>query len=642
MNLFQFLTRNTILYAVVFAFFLGVYPQYGVASSSKRDTPESIRCILGDKGIVENPVSSEDSLKISFSPDEQDEIALYREKWKRHRSHSDKAKERFQKNHDEDIKMLLSGKALSEDKRVFSFVNAVQKELNDRVIRSQTLVDAMNNRYRKLLEEELNKSSVLTMRRWDGAFGTDGDFKTYRIEIDVEDDPAVAALVTEEVAKAHLAASNRFVTELQKKYPRTYAKIKEANRLAADPEHWFQIGVGRVAEEADQVSKFNRSRYREVKKNRTNSKLSSRERAGVLSYDDIEFIDLGRKSKNQYDSLLEKLQKKKKFLKEGILVQGKNSGKLIPSRNMIAILRKIEVPKGTDYQGYLSAVLEQMEKRFPHTKVSREEVDTLVQAYRKIQQWDPNAIQKKWEPLNIAEISGRGGLFGDARALGAMNLEYTADALASIDGARAGHITIVRESQKSFQAATKELESSYEETAKITQDFVRGQRSLKAPMGNRADVTYLKSNSGRSGDDWVQVFQDDMTIQDVRSFVGYLHSRLPEGNKAPNRLTYVSGKNFYGKPLDAQVIETLRFSGEDLEKKMAKEFVSVGSYPASQKMTSLIHVSINQNGKAVYEPIFSGKISVKDMKKINKAVSKTCLEQKKICKPVQWVKSFSL
>lgn len=291
----------------------------------------------------------------------------------------------------------------------FDVENAVQKKLNDSLVGDKEMVDAINNSFMTKFNANLNADPEL-MARVKGQYQ---DFKSLRLRLELKPGD-VASDLEKRLADVYKKSNKEFADEFQK--DGLTKLIPPRTDEVTDVSNWFLSGTGDSALEANMAARGARTSEFESGKATTVSFKQQVKRMHA----DIDAIEGLRKSLAANEALL----------KSGVMVKTA-TGEVIPSRDMIGILRKIKRSDCVNLADYNAKIRAKVKTLFKGD-ISDQNIDDLTIYFKKVDLISPPIFQRQRTDINLGEaksgivsvdFSGVGvdNAFEQMRALSAVN-----------------------------------------------------------------------------------------------------------------------------------------------------------------------------------------------------------------------------
>jgi hypothetical protein len=453
----------------------------------------------------------------------------------------------------------------------FDVENSVQKVLNDSILIDKTAVDAVNNSFFEKLYVNIRKNKDLTSRL-DGEYK---DYKSYRFRLKLmsgEDRKKYESLFDEVYKKTN----DEFSKDLERQG--ISKKIPPRNDGLNNTNTWFLSGSGDNSLQANMAARAARNQ-------RKNTTLFE----GSLSLYKDQINDLFHEV-NDIEQVRQKLAKNSSLIDSDVL-EKTISGKVIPSKQMINILRKTK-PAEFQSEEYLSKVKSKILEKFG-TKVDDETIIDFTNYFKKVDGISP--------PVFLEE-----------RVV--IDLNQAKENIISVDFSGIGVENIYQQMKElSEQKIAKEApEKSLNFSFKKMQD---GMNIVTGNMNNskqlfREAISNVegkqKGNPLFSGDDGIYMpAHKDWHLKDKLKFIKTFSN---SSDPSKYRITFVSSRYSNGKIIPAEERSKRVVRAETIEKNIRLKIVGVDKIPdktASNLITAIDFLPDEKGG--VFNLIIGGK-----------------------------------
>lgn len=453
----------------------------------------------------------------------------------------------------------------------FDVENSVQKKLNDAIFGEKTMVDAVNNSFMKRFHSEVARNPEL-MKRMSGQYK---DYKSLRLRLELKEGDE-AEKFTAMLNKAYKDAVDGFVAE----YKSLDLHALTAGRTddVANPERWFLAGVGDDALEANMAARGARSVSAE----------KARE-GNLLKYQ--EHVDVMSRDVREIEMLRQTLAKNPELLSVGILDKLEN-GAMIPSKEMINILRKYKLGDFKNESLYFEAIRKKVKTIFGK-EISDESIMTLTNFQKKVDAISPPLFSRERTIIDLSKADD-GIVSVDFAGVGVDNLYQQMKALAQVDYKEADKVLLLKDAFNRLQTNVDQVTTDMNTAKRYFTTSVQKQNGKEArPLFSGDDGIYMPK-----GAEWKE--GDKVSL--VRSL-----AESPDPSKY--RVTFVKSKYPDGTAIPTETRSKLIVKAEGLEKKIREEMVAIDrfSYQDSKKIITAIDFTPSKTGGGSFNIIVAGK-----------------------------------
>lgn len=423
------------------------------------------------------------------------------------------------------------GKAAPRALQFFEVENAVLKALNDRVFQSKTVVDAVENRWRDILLNEIRSDPRLKV----ALRAKYQDFKSLRFAFDSS--PEVQAAFSEAFSRA-----TRIFSEEMKAGPYAEAFASLEGKLG-DPARWHMAAAGSTVDEAGAAARYARAL----------------DLAGGVPLQTFEHAatwvqSQARNAESLRNAFVSSLSKEasKTLLKRS----GGPLSSLVPSEGIFELVRKVDL---SNRETGLSELGSKIKNRYG-VELSPVQLRDLVAYSQAVDAFSVGLLIEKRVAGNLHLATGD-ILSADFAGQGGRNLTETAAALArTSQAAQAGDMaTVIRAARDAEVRATEGMQ-------RLNSDF---RRALEDTVGQPAVAEDLSGGGTRlsfSGDDGIFLAKGEWTHSQRLD----LASRLAQVSDTPSnfRLTWVPTQYPNGTVIDSALRSQLVVQAELAEKSL--------------------------------------------------------------------------
>jgi hypothetical protein len=308
------------------------------------------------------------------------------------------------------IKMMeADSKVLNQQNVVyFDVENAVQKKLNDSLIGDKLMVDAVNNSFMEKFVKNL-KASPDVMAHLKGQYK---DYKSLRLRLIVKDSKE-QTMIEAQLDEIYKKTNQQFTTEFERNG--LTKLLPPRTDEVPDVSTWFLSGTGESALEANMAARGARG----VGFSKGNATTVSFKQQVENMYGDVTAIEGIRKN----------LARETALLKNGILTTSID-GTVIPSKEMIAILRKIKPSDCENAVEYATKIRTKVKNIFKDD-ISDKNIDKLTMYFQKVDSISPPLFQRERVIINLGEAKA-GIISVDFTGVGVDNAFEQMRALAAV------------------------------------------------------------------------------------------------------------------------------------------------------------------------------------------------------------------
>jgi hypothetical protein len=474
----------------------------------------------------------------------------------------------LKKDANRDFMLLMEADAKRSPKNVvyFDVENSIQKKLNDQIFGEKTMVDAVNNSFLKRFYTAIENNPELKSR----LSGTYKDYKSLRLRLELrpgDNKEKFQAMLGD----AYKKSSQEFASEF--KSLGIDDLIKTRTDDVANPERWFLAGVGDDALEANMAARGARTiSATEAQKIRP---LNYRDHVASLS-----------KDVNEIESLRMQFSK----FKAMPFVDQLENGALIPSKEMINILRKYKPGDFKNDAEYFAQIANKVKSVFGK-EIDYESIALFTKYQQKVDSISPPLFSRERTIINLEEANN-GIVSIDFAGVGVDNLHQQMQALAKVNYREVDQTVMLK-------SAFNQLQSHVDQ---VTTDM---------NMAKRAFTSAVQNQNGKvarplfSGDDGIYMPGKDWNIENKQKLVKQLSE---SSDPSKFRVTFVKSKYPDGANIPVETRSKLIVKAETLEKKLREEMVSVNglSYSDAKKIITAIDFTPFKKG-GEFNLIIAGK-----------------------------------
>ncbi len=400
---------------------------------------------------------------------------------------------------------------MEADKRVqrsdvlyFDVENAVQKKLNDSLIGDKAMVDAVNNSFMSKFAKNLKENPEIASR----VEGQYKDYKSLRLRLSLKPGDNAAELEGK-LSEIYKKTNQEFVSEFEK--DGLTKLLPPRTDEVPDVSTWFLSGTGDSALEANMAARGARG----AGFSRGNARSVSFKQQVENMHADVSSIESIRKTLAGNESLL----------KSGIMTKTAE-GAVVPSKDMIAILRKIK-PSDCESAAEYALKIRSKVKNLFNSDISDKHIDELTKYFEKVDSISPPLFQRERVAINLGEAQ-KGIVSVDFTGVGVDNAYEQMRALSSVNYGQTDKVKLLKE-------AFGKVQSNVDG---VTSEMNLAKRSFTVASRNPDD---LKSIPKFSGDDGILMPKVNWTTTQKTTLVKQLSET---GDPSKFRVTFV--KTQYG------------------------------------------------------------------------------------------------
>lgn len=441
----------------------------------------------------------------------------------------------------------------------FDVENSVQKKLNDEIFREKTAVDALNNSFFLKFNKNLRDNPEL-MARLGGEYK---DYKSYRIRLELKpgDDPEKYQKM---LADLYRKTNQEFATdpllkELRKDLP------PRTDNLAM-PSTWFLAGSGDNALEANMAARAGR---KAVAAGENHPSLNAfKQHANALAAE-IDSIEQTRKALSAKPVLLQKR-----------ILETADNGKILPSKSMISILRKIKPGDFQQESEFLAKIASKTEEMFGY-KIDEQTTKSLAAYFHQVDALSPPLFSAERVAINLSEAKN-GIVSIDFAGIGVDNIYQQMKALTEV-GAKGSAEGKLHESFSRMQGGVNEVTRQMEEAKDVFRKAVAQVESKdkRTPQFSGDDGIFMPGKRSWDTKDKSALVKSLAASSDPSKFrVTFVSSTYSNGKMIPptERSKLIVRAETVEKDLRAKIVGTNKISEAE-----AKKFITAIDYTPSEK-----------------------------------------------------------
>lgn len=495
----------------------------------------------------------------------------------------------LKKDANRDYMSLMEKDAKSGNGKVvyFDVENSIQKKLNDSIFGEKTMVDAVNTSFMKKFYQNVQNNPELKAR----VSGEYKDYKSLRLRLSLKEGD------TKESVEAMLnSAYKKAVDDFSAEYKALDLQSLTKTRTddVANPERWFLAGSGDDALEANMAARGARSL--------TGDKAS---KTSILKYQ--EHVESMSKDVHEIESLRSKITVNNELISAGILDK-LESGQLIPSKEIIGILRKYKPSDFKSDELYFKAIKSKVKTVFGKD-ISEQSISDLTNYQRKVDSISPPLFARERTEINL-EKAQEGIVSVDFTGVGVDNLYQQMKGLSAVNYQETSKAKMLKEAFTKLQGHVDQ----------VTDDMNKAKRyfteSVQGIEGTHAKPLF-------SGDDGIHM--PETTAWNADRKVGLVQNLSKAEDPSKYRVTFVKSKYTDGSIIPKEERSKLIVRAETVEKKLREEMIGIDrfSYADSKKIMTAIDFTPAKKG-GTFNVIIGGKnLSDAEKKMIEDLVKKT-------------------
>ena len=475
--------------------------------------------------------------------------------------------------------MMETDKKLKPNVVYFDVENAVQKKLNDSLIGDKSMVDAINNAFLNRFMGNLKDYPELTK----AVQGRYKDYKSLRLRVLVKDggdNAKIESMLNSVYQKTNREFALEFEKEgLTKLLPPRTDEIPDVST-------WFLAGSGDTALEANMAARAARGAGYRMGNSRT---VNFTEKVESM-YSDV----------SEIEKIRSKLASSSELFKSKVM-QASSDGAIIPSKDMIAILRKIKPADCENAAEYAMKIKAKVKTAF-NVDISDAHIEDLTLYFQKVDSLSPPLFSRERININLAEAKA-GIVSVDFTGVGVDNAYQQMRALSTVNYSEVDKIKVLK------QAFTK-IQNNVDE---VTTDMNNAKKTFTIATRDGANPD-LKPTF--SGDDGILMPKLNWGRDQKTNLVSLL-SKTEDPSKY--RITFVKTEFESGAILPATERSQRVVRAESIEKYVREQVVGVGankiSSEKSKKMIFAIDYAPSSKG-GTFNFILGGAKPTENEKKI--------------------------
>ncbi len=434
----------------------------------------------------------------------------------------------------------------------FDVENSVQKTLNDTVFVDKHAVDAINNSFFEKFNSNLRGNKEL-MGRLEGEYK---DYKSYRLRLNLQ--PGDDAKKYEQMlADLYKKTNNEFSEDLAKR--KIAEKIPPRNDGLNTTTDWFLAGAGDNAIDANMAARA----ARETKNNQ-------------LSF----FRDHTTKLNDELSNI-EKLRdglSSNKVLLDSKVMETTSSGKALPSKAMLNILRKTKPSEFATPEEYIAKIRSKSKNTFG-VNLDDDTIISLTNYFKKVDAVSPPMFAAERTIINLDQAK-HGIVSIDFAGVGVDNIYNQMKALTESQLKYPNPETALRERFKRMKEGIDQVSiemNHAKETFSASVSKVEGKKG--APQFSGDDGIYMPLDKAWTEKDKIELVKGLAKSEDPSKFrVTFVESHYPNGEIIPSseRSKRIVRAETVEKDIRAQIIGLEKITDEE-----AKKFITAIDYAPS-------------------------------------------------------------
>ena len=450
-------------------------------------------------------------------------------------------------------------KAGFQDVLYFDVENAVQKKLNDSVFGEKTMVDAVNNSFMTKFRSNIAENPEL-MSRLEGEYK---DYKSLRLRLHLKpgDDPV-----------KYEKMLNELYQKTNKEFTQEFEALKLTKQISPrtdevpDVSRWFLAGSGETPLEANMAA-------------RGASGLGIKGEATLLNFrDHIAEMD---KNVRDIEAIRQSLTRNSQLLKAGLL-ERTAEGLVIPSKEMVGILRKIKPSDCTTPAEYASKIRAKVKTLFG-SEISDETIHDFTMHFQKVDSISPPLFSRERTIINLAEANN-GIVSVDFAGVGVDNAYEQMRGLAAVNYAQTDKAKMLTDAFTRVQTQVDSVTTSMNETKRAFSSSVR-------------DVHGAEIKPQFSGDDGILMPKAEWGLKEKSQLIKQLGE---SADPSKYRVTFVRSEYASGKLIPVAERSKRIVRAESLEKTIREAVTGirkVESSEAKKLIVAIDYVPSKKGGK---------------------------------------------
>lgn len=455
------------------------------------------------------------------------------------------------------IALMETDKKLKSNVKYFDVENAVQKKLNDSIVGDKAMVDAINNAFMDKFMANINAFPELAQK----IEGRYKDYKSIRLRVLVPDGGDSAKV--ESMLNAVYQKTNReFVAEFEREG--LTKLLPPRTDEVPDVSTWFLAGSGETALEANMAARAARG--------------SGFKMGNSRSVNFTEQVESMHADVSEIEKIRAKLARSGDLLKSGIM-RASSDGAIIPTKDMIAILRKIK-PSDCENAAEYAIKIRAKVKTIFNTDLTDAHIDDLTKYFQKVDSLSPPLFQRERVGVDLAEAKG-GIVSVDFTGIGVDNAYEQMKALSVVNYSEGSKVKVLKDAFTRIQTNVDQ----------VTVEMNNAKRTFTLATKDGANPNIKPSFSG---DDGILMPKLDWDKSQKAKLVRQL-SESPDPSKF--RITFVKTELSGGGILPAAERSQRVVRAESIEKELREAVIGVGKIESAKSKKMIFAVDYAPDAK---------------------------------------------
>lgn len=475
-------------------------------------------------------------------------------------------------------------KAKRKDVLFFDVENSVQKNLNDNIFGEKTMVDSVNNSFMERFYQNVQNNPLLKSRM----SGQYKDYKSLRLRLELKPGDSRAELEAN-LASIYQKSAKEFQVEFDKL--KLHELVKPRTDEIPDVDRWFLAGSGDTPIAANMAARGARTNLDK----------------GILHYAD--HIDELHKDVLLIESLRKGFSNEAHLLQMGVLDK-LPGGQLIPSKDMISILRKVKPSACKDYDEYLLKIHEKMKQMFGKD-ISNESINNLTKYFTKVDSLSPPLFSAERVEINLG-MAKQGIVSIDFTGVGVDNAYQQMSGLAKLNYAQTDKALMLKEAFGRVQSHVNKVTAEMKKSKEFFSDAVK-------KVGNETHEPMF------SGDDGI--FMPKFSEWSVEAKNKLIVALGKSEDPSKFRITFVKSHFSNGKEIPPETLSSHIVIAEKLEKAIREKLIgadSLTSAAGKKVITAIDFVPSEQGGS--FKVIVGGKSLTTNEQKLIEDIAKKSID----------------
>lgn len=473
-------------------------------------------------------------------------------------------------------------KAGRSDVIYFDAENSIQKKLNDYIFEEKIMVDSVNNSFMEKLHKRVFDNPELKAR----LSGQYKDYKSLRFRLKLKPGES-----REKYENMLADAYKKSVQEFKVEFDRLNLKklLNPRTDTVPDVEQWFLAGSGETPIAANMAARGARS---------TPDK-------GILRY--TEHIDELHKDVLSTEELRLAFSNDARLVEIKVL-ESLPGGQVIPSKDMIKILRKIKPSDCRSKAEYLKKIHVQVKKSFG-SDISDETIADLTNYFAKVDSLSPPIFSRERVQINLGEAKN-GIVSIDFTGVGVDNAYQQMSALARLNYKEANKALFLKEAFGEVQSKVDQVTIQMNNSKRYFSSAVKKVNEQNhAPMFSGDDGIFMPKS-------------ENWTLADKKKLI---HELGKSEDPSKYRVTFVKSQYANGVVVPAPVRSKLIVRAESFEKNLRDKITGVEgiSSEETKKIITAIDFSPNEKGGSFRLLIAGKSLTSRERKIIEDAAKKS-------------------